>query len=148
MFFVRHKLPQSELGERTLPSTLRVGKQTIRTDVVELGEAVTLLAPISGDWPPLPPPVPWFLLLPYGNPFRNNLRYRPVEMGSSIAIFPPQQQAALGFGTAGALVEDRRGQVKYIMSAKHVLQAVPNDVIEPRSGKNQPPQSAIARSAR
>ncbi len=111
VFFVDRKVPLRRLkGRDRLPGTIKVGNKKVHTDVVRVKPMKFLR-----------------------NPDPNHQRVRnPILMGLSIGICPVLVDNCISRGTAGAVVEGYSGnRNRYVLSAKHVLQAQGLDVIQP-----------------
>jgi hypothetical protein len=109
ILFVKKKVPRFRLASKDLlPSFIIVGKKRIRTDV----RVLSSFRPLQAD--------------------ENRKRHRPVQMGSSIAACPLNQDAPFGTGTAGARVHDAGNpNVHFLLSAGHVMKGQTNDLIQP-----------------
>jgi hypothetical protein len=117
IFFVDKKQSSTELSKKDIfPSFITVNGKKIRTDIVEV-HRMRKNANL-------------------GDPTLNRNRYRPVEMGVGIRICQQGTNTTLAIGTAGALVKEKQGTTRYILTAGHVADTVGSDVIQPDSGAN------------
>ncbi len=117
VFFVKEKTGKKQLSKKDLfPEFIMVKGKKVRTDVVELMGRKQAAA--------------------LGDPTPNRVTCRPVEMGTSIRICQPGNDTTVAAGTAGALVKEKLGPNRFLLSAGHVFTAVGNDVVQPETGTN------------
>jgi hypothetical protein len=120
VFFVTRKVARDKLAPKDrLPKWINVGSKRVATDVVRL---------------------PRFRFT--ADASANCKKMRPVEMGAQIGICVPTKDDQLSWGTAGAMVNDKKTPIPnhFMLSAAHVMYGTGHDVIEPshESGGHNP----------